>query len=110
MQDEQSVVLEGASRAFEMVLNGNDELVWTGERKIDERNIRIFMARTTLNGQIMLEAEYGDRGYSSGRRITMLPVSISGFLLSGVLSTSGVGEDANDVLVIKVDENGDWIE
>jgi hypothetical protein len=91
------------------VLNGIEELVWSGERNIDERNIRIFMARTTLNGQTKLETEYGDRGYSSGRRITMLPGVDRGFLLSGILSTSGVSEDANDVLVIKVDKNGDWI-
>lgn len=110
IQSNQSVLLTGPNRAYEMMLNSNNELVWTGERKIDERNIRIFMARTTLNGQIILEVEYGDRGYSSGRRITMLPESSSGFLLSGILSTSGVSEDANDVLVIKVDKNGDWIE
>jgi hypothetical protein len=103
------VETNGASRSFEMVLNGADELVWTGERKVDERTIRIFMARTTLNGQIKLEAEYGDRGYSSGRNITMLPGIERGFLISGILSTSGVSEDANDVLVIKVDKNGDWI-
>jgi hypothetical protein len=101
---------KGQSRAYEMLLNGNDELVWTGERKIDERNIRIFMARTTLNGQVILETEYGDRGYSSGRRITKLPGIDQGFLLSGILSTSGVSNDANDVLVIKVDKNGDWIQ
>lgn len=109
IEQTQLMTPNGPSRAFEMVLNGDDELVWIGERKIDERNTRIFMARTTLNGQTKLETEYGDRGYSSGRRITMLPGVDHGFLISGILSTSGVSEDANDVLVIKVDKNGDWI-
>jgi len=110
LQATYDVETNAMSRSYQMMLNGENELVWTGESKVDERTIHIFMARTTLNGQVILETEYGDRGYSSGRRITMLPGVDRGFLLSGILSTSGVSEDANDVLVIKVDQNGDWIE
>ncbi len=102
--------LKGNNKAYSMITNRDDELVFVGEQKIDEKNVKIFMGRTTFNGEVLLQNEYGDKGISSGRFVMSLPGNNSGFLIAGNLSTSGVSPDANDILVIKVNENGDWIE
>ncbi len=110
IEQNSTVELTGNNKVYSMITNNENELVFVGEQKVDEKNVKIFMARTTFNGQVLMQNEYGDKGISSGRFVMSLPGNNRGFLIAGNLSTSGVSPDANDILLIKVNENGDWIE
>lgn len=108
--EEMEVLLEGNNVSYSIIVNSSDEFVFVGERKIDDFNSKIFMARTSFSGSVLLNNEYGYKGISSGRFVTNLKGSTKGFVIAGNLTTSGTNDDAVDVIVLKVNEQGNWIQ
>lgn len=104
-----NVDLTGNNTSYSMIVNSTNEFVFVGERKIDEYISKVFMARTSLTGEVLLENEYGYEGTSRGRFVINLTGTRKGFIIAGNIATSSASEDAVDVLVIKVDEFGEWI-
>jgi hypothetical protein len=88
-----------------MIVNGDNEFAFIGER-VDDQNSKVFMARTSLTGDVLSENEYGYKGLNRGRFIINLPGENKGFIIAGNISTSA---DAKDILVIKANETGEWI-
>jgi len=101
-----SVALSGNNTSYDMLVNGENEFVLVGERGIDEQTSKVFMARTSLTGEVLSENEYGYKGLCSGRFVVNLPGENKGFIIAGNISTS---TEAKDVLVIKANETGEWI-
>lgn len=101
--------LIGNNTSYDMLVNGDEEFVFVGERRIDEQNSKVFMARTSLTGEVLSENEYGYKGLCRGRFVVKLQGENKGFIIAGNMSTSGVNADAKDILVIKANETGEWI-
>ncbi len=101
-----NVPLEGNNTSYDMIVNGDIEFVFVGERKIDDQNSKVFMARTSLVGEPLSENEYGNLGLCRGRFVVNLPGENKGFVIAGNISTSA---DAKDILVVKANETGEWI-
>jgi hypothetical protein len=97
------------SVAYDFKLHNDNEFVFTGKKVIDSKNSKIFLVRTSLRGAVKVEKDYGEKGLSEGRYIRNLPGG-RGFVIAGNVSTSGVNTEAKDVLVIKVNEEGEWID
>ncbi|MBI9052310.1 MAG: hypothetical protein JEY96_00740 [Bacteroidales bacterium] len=106
--EEIEINLEGDNTSYNMIVNSEEEFVLVGDRKIDDKISKIFMVRISLEGQILLENEYGNVGDSHGRFVKKLPEAKSGFVIAGNIATS-TDEDAKDIIVIKADELGEWI-
>jgi hypothetical protein len=104
-----NVALTGNNTSYDMLVNGDEEFVFVGERRFDEQNSKVFMARTSLTGDVLSENEYGNKGLCQGRFVVNLPGENKGFIIAGNMSTSGVNTDAKDVIVIKANETGEWI-
>ncbi len=102
------VSLGDNSLVHDFKLHNDNEFVFTGKKVIDSKNSKIFLVRTSLRGAVKVEKDYGEKGLSEGRYIRDLPGG-RGFVIAGNVSTSGVNTEANDVLVIKVNEEGEWI-
>jgi hypothetical protein len=98
--------LTGYNISEEIILNGENEFVFVGERRIDNLISKVFMARTSLTGKVLSENEYGNIGLCRGRFVLNLPGESNGFIIAGDIYTS---EEAKDVLVIKANETGEWI-
>lgn len=97
------------SVVYDFKLHNDNEFVFTGKKVIDSKNSKIFLVRTSLRGAVKVEKDYGEKGLSEGRYIRNLPGG-RGFVIAGNVSTSGVNTEAKDVLVIKVNEEGEWID
>jgi hypothetical protein len=99
--------LTGNNTSYDMIVNGENEFVFVGERRIDDQTSKVFMARTSLTGEVLSENEYGgDIGLCRGRFVVSLPGENKGFVIAGNISTSA---DAKDILVVKANETGEWI-
>ncbi len=108
-EEKLNVALSGNNTSYSMIVNGDEEFVFVGERKIDDQNSKVFMARTSIAGEVLSENEYGNKGLCRGRFVINLPGENKGFIIAGNMSTSGVNHDAKDILVIKANETGEWI-
>jgi hypothetical protein len=97
--------LTGNNTSYDMIVNGDNEFAFIGER-IDDQNSKVFMARTSLTGDVLSENEYGYKGLNRGRFIVNLPGENKGFIIAGDITTSA---NAKDILVIKANETGEWI-
>ena len=100
-----NIALTGNNTSYDMIVNGDNEFAFIGERK-DDQTSKVFMARTSLIGDVLSENEYGYKGLSRGRFIVNLPGENKGFIIAGDISTS---DDAKDIIVIKANETGEWI-
>ena len=99
------IALAGNNTSYDMIVNGDNEFAFIGER-VDDQNSKVFMARTSLTGDVLSENEYGYKGLNRGRFIINLPGENKGFIIAGDITTSA---DAKDILVIKANETGEWI-
>jgi len=106
--DWSEINLSGNNTSYSMIVNQDKEFVFTGERKIDNQTSYVFMARTSLSGKVILEKMYGNQGFSQGKFVLNLDGNNKGFVIAGNISTN-TQNDANDIIVIKVNELGEWI-
>jgi hypothetical protein len=106
--DRYDLNLEGQNISYDFTSKSGDEFLFTGVRKIDNKNSKIFLARTSLKGTIKAEKLYGDKGISKGKIVKKMPGE-EAFIVAGDISTSGVNSEAKDIIVVKVNESGEWI-
>lgn len=85
-----------------------NELVFTGYKQVDNKNTSAFMARDSIKGTSVVEKTYGYKGVTKGRFIRKLP-NEKGYVIAGTVSTSGLNSEAKDVMVIKVNQECEWI-
>jgi hypothetical protein len=108
-QKQYSTHLDGENYVCDFVESADNEFLFTGFKRIDNKNSRAFMARDSIKGGFVLEKTYGDKGFSKGKFIRNLPDG-NGYIIAGNISTSGLNSKAKDVVVIKMNENCNWIE
>jgi len=102
------VSLSGNYLSYDMIVNNDDEFVVVGDKKIDANTTKIFMIRISMEGELLQEYIYGFEGVCHGRHVLNLTGSNKGFVIGGNMSTATDAE-AQDVIVIKTDEYGEWI-
>jgi|GEM_PF-3132620 len=100
------IEIAGDNTSYSMIVNSQNEFVIVGERILDINNSKIFMSRIALDGQVLLDNEYGNTGFSKGRFVLNLEGVNKGFIIAGDVTTA---PDSKDVLVVKADESGQWI-
>jgi len=98
--------IAGDNTSYSMIVNSQNEFVIVGERILDVNNSKIFMSRIALDGQVLLDNEYGNTGFSKGRFVLNLEGVNKGFIIAGDINTA---PESKDVLVVKADELGQWI-
>jgi len=107
-QEWREINLDGDNTSYSMIINQNKEFVFTGEHIFDNQTSYVFMARTSLSGNVILEKVYGSQGFSQGKFVLNLDGNKKGFVIAGNISTN-TQNDANDIIIIKVNELGEWI-
>lgn len=108
--DTTHVQLTGNNEAFSMIHHQDNQFVMVGKQVWDNKNSDVFMSIITTGGNMLLEQSYGNKGTSIGKFVKKLQGEANGFIIAGDIATSALSPDAVDVLVIKADENGEWIE
>ena len=108
--DTMNVSLTGSNVPADMLYYEDNRFVIVGDRKEDKKNSDIFMSVISDEGETLIEKSYGYKGLSGGKIAVKLPSGQQGYIIAGDITTSPLSPDAVDVLVIKANENGEWID
>lgn len=109
-QETMEVALTGNNASYSMIHHYNQQFVLVGKRIIDNKNSKVFMSIVNNRGQVVTEQVYGYKGFSQGKFVKNCPSSKTDFVIAGDIATSAISPDAVDVLVVKANFLGEWIE
>ncbi len=108
--DTMNVNLPGSNIPADMLCYKGNKFLIVGERTRDRKNSDVFMSVISDEGETLIEKSYGYKGLSTGKFAVNLASGNQGYIIAGDITTSPLTTEAVDVLVIKADENGEWID
>ncbi len=97
----------GGDFIFDVILNNNNELVFTGTKYSPRYGRQVWFLKISLDGEILADKTIGDTLEDNGGSIIQNPDGT--YLILGDTKNRGTQIGGKDIWLLKLDQNGDTI-